>query len=82
MAGTGRDGVVTRREALIGAGAAGASVLLPGRSAWAQGAAKPAEIKVGIATYLSGPASVFGVPAARPPRCCSTRSTRPAGSPG
>ncbi|AWN47508.1 branched-chain amino acid ABC transporter substrate-binding protein [Methylobacterium terrae] len=62
MAGTGRAGNVTRREALVGAGAAGASLMLPGGSAWAQGAAKPAEIKVGIATYLSGPASVFGVP--------------------
>ncbi|MGE7416285.1 ABC transporter substrate-binding protein [Methylobacterium tarhaniae] len=61
MAGTGRAGNVTRREALIGAGAAGASLMLPGGAAWAQGA-KPAEIKVGIATYLSGPASVFGVP--------------------
>lgn len=62
MAGTGRAGNVTRREALIGAGAAGASLLMPGGSAFAQGAGKPAEIKVGIATYLSGPASVFGVP--------------------
>ncbi|KMO30488.1 branched-chain amino acid ABC transporter substrate-binding protein [Methylobacterium variabile] len=54
--------MLTRREALVGAGAAGASLMLPGGSAWAQGAAKPAELKVGIATYLSGPASVFGVP--------------------
>ena len=29
--------------------------------AWAQ--QKPAELKVGITTFLSGPASVFGVPA-------------------
>ncbi|TQF42624.1 branched-chain amino acid ABC transporter substrate-binding protein [Bradyrhizobium sp. UNPF46] len=35
---------------------------LSGRRVQAQ-AAKPDEIKVGIATYLSGPASVFGVPA-------------------
>ncbi|PIK70030.1 branched-chain amino acid ABC transporter substrate-binding protein [Methylobacterium frigidaeris] len=53
--------MVTRREALIGAGAAAGSLMLPGGAAWAQGA-KPAELKVGIATYLSGPASVFGVP--------------------
>ncbi|CEJ09873.1 hypothetical protein BN1110_00144 [bacterium YEK0313] len=52
------DGL-TRRAAL---GALGAGVLvLAGRTAQAQ-AAKPQEIKVGIATYLSGPASVFGVP--------------------
>ena len=51
---------LTRRAALgaIGAGA----LVLSGRSVQAQ-AAKPTEIKVGIATYLSGPASVFGVPA-------------------
>ncbi|MEH3147902.1 MAG: ABC transporter substrate-binding protein [Methylobacterium frigidaeris] len=51
---------MSRREALVGAGAMG-GLLLAGRSAQAQGA-KPQEIKVGIATYLSGPASVFGVP--------------------
>ncbi|WP_298954696.1 ABC transporter substrate-binding protein [uncultured Methylobacterium sp.] len=51
---------VSRREALVGAGAMG-GLLLAGRSAQAQGV-KPQEIKVGIATYLSGPASVFGVP--------------------
>ncbi len=62
MAGTGRAGMLTRREALVGAGAAGASLMLPGGSPFAQGAGKPAELKVGIATYLSGPASVFGVP--------------------
>lgn len=52
------DGL-TRRTALgaLGAGA----LVLAGRTAQAQ-AAKPSEIKVGIATYLSGPASVFGVP--------------------
>lgn len=50
---------LTRREALatFGAGA----LALSGRTAQAQ-AVKPAELKVGIATYLSGPASVFGVP--------------------
>ena len=40
--------------------ATAATVLFAG-SALAQG--KPAEIKVGITTFLSGPASVFGVPA-------------------
>jgi len=50
---------VSRRAALLG-GAAGA-LLLAGRTAQAQ-ATKPSEIRVGIATYLSGPASVFGVP--------------------
>lgn len=51
---------LTRRAALgaIGAGA----LALSGRSVQAQ-ATRPSEIKVGIATYLSGPASVFGVPA-------------------
>ncbi|EFH11368.1 receptor family ligand-binding protein [Pseudoroseomonas cervicalis ATCC 49957] len=44
-------------------GLAAGSLVLAGRSGAAQAqAAKPAEIKVGIATYLSGPASVFGVP--------------------
>lgn len=38
----------------------GAVLLLSLLGAWAQ---KPAEIKVGIVTFLSGPASVFGVPA-------------------
>lgn len=52
-------GTVTRRGAILGAAAG--SLLIGGRTAQAQGA-RPAEIKVGIATYLSGPASVFGVP--------------------
>jgi branched-chain amino acid transport system substrate-binding protein len=41
--------------------AAGAATIMWAGSALAQG--KPAEIKVGITTFLSGPASVFGVPA-------------------
>src|SRR5215204_4594190 len=49
----------TRRDAIAALGAG--SLVLAGRSVQAQ-AAKPAELKVGIATYLSGPASVFGVP--------------------
>ncbi|WP_247390496.1 MULTISPECIES: hypothetical protein [unclassified Bradyrhizobium] len=54
-----RSDILTRRAAL-GVGA----LALSGRRVQAQ-AAKPDEIKVGIATYLSGPASVFGVPARR-----------------
>lgn len=57
---------VTRRGALAGGLAAGSlamgSLVLAGRRAQAQ-AAKPAELRIGIATYLSGAASVFGVPA-------------------
>jgi branched-chain amino acid transport system substrate-binding protein len=48
----------TRREAL----AAGfGTVLLPATLS-AQPAAKPPEFKIGVTTFLSGPASVFGVP--------------------
>ncbi|MFC3126055.1 ABC transporter substrate-binding protein [Pseudoroseomonas globiformis] len=50
---------ITRRAALLGAAAG--SLVLAGRPAQAQ-TARPAEIKVGIATFLSGPSSVFGVP--------------------
>jgi branched-chain amino acid transport system substrate-binding protein len=53
-------GSLTRRSALGALGAGGLAIAAgPGI---AQGA-RPAELKVGIATYLSGPASVFGVPA-------------------
>lgn len=53
---------VSRRHLLQGSLAAG-SLVLAGRPASVQAQAqKPAEIKVGIATYLSGPSSVFGVP--------------------
>ena len=45
----------------VGAVAAGVSLLFSA-SAFAQGA-KPAELKIGITTFTSGPASVFGVPA-------------------
>ena len=49
---------LTRRGAL----AAGfGTVLLPATLS-AQPAAKPAEFKIGVTTFLSGPASVFGVP--------------------
>ena len=40
---------------------AGAVAMFAAATAFAQ--AKPAELKVGITTFLSGPASVFGVPA-------------------
>ncbi|HEY4252431.1 MAG TPA: ABC transporter substrate-binding protein [Roseomonas sp.] len=49
---------LSRREALLAAGF-GAVMLPKGLSAQA---ARPAELKIGITTYLSGPASVFGVP--------------------
>lgn len=52
-------GTLTRRMALGALGVG--SLAIAGRTVQAQ-AAKPAELKVGIATYLSGPASVFGVP--------------------
>ncbi len=47
------------RRAVLG-GVAG-TLVCAGRSAQAQ-AKKPAELKIGIATYLSGSASVFGIP--------------------
>ena len=53
-----RPGSLTRRATLL---AAAGSAALSGRRVQAQ-TVKPGEIKVGIATYLSGPASVFGVP--------------------
>ncbi len=51
---------ITRRHALLGATAG--SLLMAGTDATAQ-PAKPTELKIGITTFLSGPASVFGVPA-------------------
>ncbi|CAA9243250.1 MAG: ABC transporter, substrate-binding protein (cluster 4, leucine/isoleucine/valine/benzoate) [uncultured Craurococcus sp.] len=52
---------VTRRATLLGAGATAGSLLFAGGGARAQG--KPTELKIGITTFLSGSASVFGVPA-------------------
>ncbi|MBC9176562.1 ABC transporter substrate-binding protein [Pseudoroseomonas ludipueritiae] len=53
---------VSRRR-LLQTGLGAGSLLLAGRPAHVQAQAqKPAEIKVGIATFLSGPSSVFGVP--------------------
>jgi branched-chain amino acid transport system substrate-binding protein len=52
---------LTRRETL----AAGfGAVVLPATLS-AQPAARPAELKIGVTTFLSGPASVFGVPSRR-----------------
>jgi branched-chain amino acid transport system substrate-binding protein len=52
---------VTRRAAMLGAAATSGSLLLAGGNAGAQ--TKPTELRVGITTFLSGAASVFGVPA-------------------
>ncbi|WP_254452281.1 ABC transporter substrate-binding protein [Roseicella sp. DB1501] len=52
---------VSRRAAMLGAAATSGSLLFAGGQAGAQ--QKPAELRVGITTFLSGPASVFGVPA-------------------
>src|SRR4051812_7586670 len=51
----------TRRDVMLGAGAVSGSLMLAGGNALAQG--KPAELKVGITTFISGAASVFGIPA-------------------
>ncbi|WP_235907943.1 ABC transporter substrate-binding protein [Siccirubricoccus phaeus] len=51
---------ITRRGAMLGALTSG-SLLMAGGNAGAQ--QKPSELRVGIATFLSGSASVFGVPA-------------------
>ena len=51
---------VSRRAAVLGAAASGA-LLWAGEGARAQ-AQKPSELRIGITTFLSGPASVFGVP--------------------
>ncbi len=45
---------------LIRAGALGLGLLAAAATALAQG--KPAELKVGMTTFLSGPAAVFGIP--------------------
>jgi branched-chain amino acid transport system substrate-binding protein len=52
---------LSRRAAMLGAGGVAGSLLLAGSGARAQ--QKPAELKVGITTFLSGSSSVFGVPA-------------------
>lgn len=53
---------ITRRNLMLGAGAVSGSLLMAGNQVFAQGQ-RPAELKIGITTFLSGPASVFGVPA-------------------
>ncbi len=52
---------VSRRAAVLGAAASGALLWAGGEGARAQGQ-KPSELRIGITTFLSGPASVFGVP--------------------
>jgi len=52
----------SRREALLTAGFGG--VLLPSTLS-AQPVQRPAELRIGVTTFLSGPASVFGVPSRR-----------------
>ena len=54
------DAAITRRAALLGAATAGSLLFAGGRAGAQQ---RPAELKIGITTFLSGPASVFGVPA-------------------
>jgi branched-chain amino acid transport system substrate-binding protein len=51
-------GSLSRRHALV----AGGSLLLPKTLSAQAPASKPAELRIGITTFLSGPASVFGVP--------------------
>ena len=53
---------ITRRDAMLAAGFGG--VLLPAGLS-AQPATRPAELRIGVTTFLSGPASVFGVPSRR-----------------
>ena len=63
---TGKDAPMTasltRRDAMLAAGFGG--VLLPANLS-AQPAQRPAEVRIGVTTFLSGPASVFGVPSRR-----------------
>jgi branched-chain amino acid transport system substrate-binding protein len=47
-------------KALVRACALGVSLLLPAATAFAQ--QKPAELKIAMTTFLTGPAAVFGVP--------------------
>ncbi|HYF08993.1 MAG TPA: ABC transporter substrate-binding protein, partial [Acetobacteraceae bacterium] len=53
---------LTRRDAMLAAGFGG--VLLPSTLS-AQPAQRPSELRIGVTTFLSGPASVFGVPSRR-----------------
>lgn len=52
---------LSRRSLIAGAAAVPGTLLMAGNQVFAQGQ-KPAELKIGITTFLSGPASVFGVP--------------------
>ena len=63
MTGPAAAASLTRRSALLGAAAAtSGALLMAGSGAQAQ-AQRPSELRIGITTFLSGPASVFGVPA-------------------
>jgi branched-chain amino acid transport system substrate-binding protein len=53
---------IRRRGLLAGAAAIPGSLLMAGNQSFAQGQ-RPSELRIGITTFLSGPASVFGVPA-------------------
>jgi len=53
-----------------------AAAVLAALSFGASAQSKPAELKIGISTFLSGPASVFGVPAKAAAESSSTTSTR------
>lgn len=59
MGTAGNSNNLTRRQALAALGVG--ALALSGRSAQAE-VSQPSELRLGIATYLSGPASVFGVP--------------------
>lgn len=52
---------LSRRGILAGAAAIPGTLLMAGNQVWAQGQ-KPTELRIGVTTFLSGPASVFGVP--------------------
>jgi branched-chain amino acid transport system substrate-binding protein len=54
---------VARRDLLLGGAATAGSLLMAGAGDASAQAQRPAELKVGVTTFLSGPASVFGVPA-------------------
>jgi branched-chain amino acid transport system substrate-binding protein len=55
-------GQISRRDALIATGFGAGALILPKTLSAQAPAGRPAELKIGITTFLSGPASVFGVP--------------------
>lgn len=52
---------ISRRSLIAGAAAVPGSLLMAGNQVFAQGQ-RPSELRIGVTTFLSGPASVFGVP--------------------